>query len=315
MESEYYAKKAHEAIDEIHSKFLAAEKRAEDINGQIVPLKKYETTKFDVGSSLRRWFEASYCSSYSSGEPRGPEAWRKELDKIHESNKEIQKENSKIAKDNKDLLDRLLALIKSLGVPERELRKVPRTRTGKRDWFPCEWLTIARFFPTSDGFYSVEQKYKNDMKTVDQWEKKKQDKEREERQKKEKETKKKQSDLKLARLLVANDLPDDYGPEDVLDHVLKKSKYLHLAHYLERNRNDWTDNYSYAEAGLNFFTIENETDQEIFDCINGLIEDWDGDGRCFRDCKWNYGEIYGLVPKALFKEYEEVLKLEGLDIF
>lgn len=85
---------------------------------------------------------------------------------------------------------------------------------------------------------------------------------------------------------------------EVLEDVLSQDKYLHLAYYLECNRNDWNDGYSFAEQGLNGFSIKNDVDQAIYDEINSHIEDWDGDGRVFRDCEWNYSRLYGMVENA-----------------
>ena len=53
--------------------------------------------------------------------------------------------------------------------------------------------------------------------------------------------------------------------EDILDVILEKDKYLRLAHYLLKNREDWNDGYSYAESGLNGFDVETETDKLIED--------------------------------------------------
>lgn len=82
------------------------------------------------------------------------------------------------------------------------------------------------------------------------------------------------------------------------------NKYLHLAHWLNRNREDWSDGYSYAEVGINNFKVENEQDREILDSLLALIdENWDGDGRVFRDTKWNYDALYSLVPEDLRSDF------------
>ena len=94
---------------------------------------------------------------------------------------------------------------------------------------------------------------------------------------------------------------------DLREMLLAKNKYLRLAYFLEKNRGDWNDGPSYAEAGLNGFTIETPDDQLIFDDINGYISDWGGDGRCFRDCTWNYSRIYAeFVPAELLKDFNEL---------
>jgi membrane-associated HD superfamily phosphohydrolase len=105
-----------------------------------------------------------------------------------------------------------------------------------------------------------------------------------------------------------------YTPDDAMssawlirENILKQDKYLALAYYLEKNRNDWSDGYSYAEAGLNMFSVETEEDQLIVHEIESLIEDWDDDGRCFRDCAYNYGVLYGMVKnEQLLKDIEHL---------
>lgn len=106
-----------------------------------------------------------------------------------------------------------------------------------------------------------------------------------------------------------------YTPEDaessewtIREKILSQDKYLRLAYYLEQNRHDWNDGCDYAETGLNGFTIETTQDQEIYDSIQALIDDWDGDGRCFRDCTWNYGALYGLVENQQLLDDLEQLK-------
>jgi hypothetical protein len=99
----------------------------------------------------------------------------------------------------------------------------------------------------------------------------------------------------------------------IRENILKKDKYLALAYYLEKNRNDWNDGCRYAEIGLCMFTVETEEDQKIFDNIQEFIDDWDmdGDGRCFRDCEYNYNVLYGMVKdESLLKDIEHLKDLD-----
>lgn len=59
--------------------------------------------------------------------------------------------------------------------------------------------------------------------------------------------------------------------EEKLDTILEKSKYLYLAHYLEKNRGDWSSGYNYARVGINGFGVESELDGMIWEEIEGLI--------------------------------------------
>ena len=113
-------------------------------------------------------------------------------------------------------------------------------------------------------------------------------------------------------LLRAKYTPDDAMSEiaDILDTILGKCKYLRLAHFLEKNRGDWSDGYTYAEWGIDGFTIDTPEDQEIYNEISGIIEDGnnsgDIDGRMFRDCEYNYGVLFGKVDSNLYGDYQKV---------
>jgi len=109
---------------------------------------------------------------------------------------------------------------------------------------------------------------------------------------------------KLA-LLRAKYTPDDAmaSANDILLTILGKDKYLHLAHFLEANRGDWSDGYWYAEKGLDGFTIETPEDQEIYDCIYAITQYEDVDGRYFRDCEYSYDVLFGKADDVLYKDY------------
>lgn len=112
----------------------------------------------------------------------------------------------------------------------------------------------------------------------------------------------------LATLLVKYELEYDKDWEDLLDVVLNKDKYLCLAHGMLMNRGDWSDGYGYAESGLDGFTIESKQDKEIAKDVQENIDDWENDGRCFRDTTWNYDRIFELVDKELMKDYNIIQK-------
>lgn len=112
----------------------------------------------------------------------------------------------------------------------------------------------------------------------------------------------------LAKLAVKYDVDDIEDIQSIKEAMLNKNKYLMLAHYLECNRNDWSDGYSYAECGINGFTIETEDDSKIKYCILTILENDDyPDGRRFRDCVWNYNVLYSMVTDPdLMKDYNKL---------
>lgn len=133
-----------------------------------------------------------------------------------------------------------------------------------------------------------------------------------EKEQQEKKKKEEEEAVHKVALLRAKYTPDDTSSsyEDILEGILDKDKYLHLAHYLQENRNDWNDGYDYAETGLSNFSVDSPEDESIYNCISGLIENWDGDGRVFRDCEYDYGTLYGMVEsKGLMVDYHKVVSL------
>lgn len=69
-----------------------------------------------------------------------------------------------------------------------------------------------------------------------------------------------------------------------------------------RTRCDWNDGFYKVEDALENFNIENDQDNEIYNCVQELLVSEDQDGRIFRDCEWNYDTLYSLI------ENEELLQ-------
>jgi len=188
--------------------------------------------------------------------------------------------------------------------------KSSRSRSKTEVTHHCSWFSeVNRFIKINDGFSDIEVKHKQFLEKVDKWKleqtKKLELKQREIEQKEQAIVKSRT----LARLQVKYGLEPTAEFRDVLDVILDKNKYLCLSYWLERNRGDWNDGYSFAKTGLHSFTIETETDQLIYDNIQSYMDDWDGDGRVFRDCEWNYGVLYGMVgDEELLKDFETVQK-------
>lgn len=94
--------------------------------------------------------------------------------------------------------------------------------------------------------------------------------------------------------------------EEKLSEILKQDKYLYLAYFMKKNRGDWSDGTHYASIGLNNFKIETEKDSDIYDCVSKLINEWDGDGRCFRDCEYSYDILYEMVDVDIMSKYTKL---------
>lgn len=236
------------------------------------------------------------------------------LDKYQESLKSTQAINAEIVKHNIEVKEKIKSIMKSIGIPDsyREVDTKSRSRNTKYIEKRAGYLDdISRNIPIGDSLYrtlsdkialnkvEIKKWYDSSIKIIA------------DKEKQETEALKKQEKEKLIAVIkVKYNIPFEYSDYDVLNYLIDKNKYLKLAHFLEKNRNDWNDGYHYAEYGLNSFIVESDQDQKIYEDINNCIANWDGDGRCFRDCTWNYNTIFGLVDTEFLEDYYKVRSYE-----
>lgn len=236
--------------------------------------------------------------------------WLDECKSIHEKNKPIVENNIKV-------VAKARAYMESIGLPTQVTRmdygKTGRAQ-GKRVSERAGWVVSLDNVPIYQQDISyyiiIYNKIINKANECEQ-------KDKEEKEKKQRaneiieENRRKQVDYLTS--LIKMEIPEHTEPADALDLILEKNKYLRLAYFLEKNRNDWNDGCDYAETGLSGFAVESDEDREIYKCVAGLYgEGWDGDGRVFRDCKYNYGELYKKVQEEdpeLMECFRKISKL------
>lgn len=223
------------------------------------------------------------------------------VDKYIKAYEAVYEENKPIIEHNKAIVAKVQLLMQDIGIPNtysESYFKTSRSRKKTTETKKAGYLhDLDRNIGTSqpsvpskdylmDGIKSTYAKLLSDIT-----EKERQD----EKERKEKE------DLHKVALLRAKYTPEDANSSayTLREAILSKDKYLHLAYWLERNRNDWNDGYDYAETGLSGFEVdpENEDDVAIYSDIRECVDSVDGgyDGRIFRDTVWNYGVLYGMV--------------------
>ncbi len=223
-------------------------------------------------------------------------------------------ESDIVSKHNKVIHDKIRQIMDKIGVTEHyKVYDYETTRSKTKKWIGKRAgfiEDVQRVAPTYNEYSNHEDKVRQLKVLLETEYAKAKDVivkvEREEASKK-----KAVEDVHKLALLRAKYTPDNAmsGKWDILHAILAKDKYLNLAHYLEANRNDWNDGYDSAERGLQGFTIDNNEDQEIYDCIYKIMQYEDTDGRYFRDCEYNYGVLFGKVDAALYKDYEIVKEM------
>lgn len=242
------------------------------------------------------------------------EQWDNAVAHWKSDNHETHLENKEIVEHNTLQFERVKLIMEILGVKTsftRSYFKTSRSRKLTTERTAAKWPEEVRdVIPMSCGWDEQLRKFDEKRKQIEEFGNR-QIKENEERIRKEAaekaQTEKEQRKIKTLAMLATKYNEDlDADADDILTRIINECKYLHLAHWLEMNRGDWTNGYDYAETGLSGFNVESEQDQEIYDDINECIEsgdDGDIDGRIFRDTKWNYSVLFGMVDEKLMDDY------------
>lgn len=208
--------------------------------------------------------------------------------------------------NNIKIRDTVIHYLSNLGL-QKGYYKRKSSRSSKRVLCTSEWvISVQTLIPTTDEWSQVECDYKIYCNQIKDWQSKI------EREKLAKQEQEKKDSVVLGNTQILVQVAIKYKIEipctakRLLDELLNKNKYLCLAHYLQLNRNDWIEGCSYAKLGLKNFEVCTKEDQEIIDEINDLIEEWEDDGRVFRDCKYNFNWLFEKVKKddtELFVDY------------
>jgi len=248
---------------------------------------------------------------------KGLEYFLQTYDQWKKDNAQFVEENKEIAEHNQLQRSRVYQIMKTLGIREnystweyKTNRSRNKTEKKHRAGFISDLDRITPRDNYEDLCKQIEEKYRQiekfgetKLKEVEAARAEKEKKEREETKRKE------------YALLQAKYTPDNANSEifQIIDVILSKNKYLRLAYWLEKNRGDWTDGYDYAETGIGGFVVETDQDKEIESELTEIIyeECPDIDGRVFRDCKWNYSVLYGMVEdEQLLKDLEKAQEFE-----
>lgn len=170
---------------------------------------------------------------------------------------------------------------------------------------------LDRIIQTNDKYGEVERSASSYKHKLQEYaEKLKKDIFKEQREKDAEEKSKKKLKV-VANLCVKYSAGAEAEDYDIRDIILTKDKYLNLAYWLERNRGDWNEGYSFAQQGLDEFTPKSSEDYDIVKDISSYIEDWGGDGRVFRDCEYNYSVLYGMADEVLVKDLQVLQEYMG----
>lgn len=278
------AETAKEAIDKMF-------KEVEAVRRELALLKA------DIGCGFQALEPYPWKGAKQPKQYKSPEAAKTALTELFEQSRTVAERNAAVATHNKKLLDAAVAYITALGVPATYKKSVS-SRSYKTKSVDAEWMeALYASARTSSGWCAVERQYDDSMKQIAAW--------REEGERVRRHAEIQQAAVKRQEdyIKTAAAMAGRYGlevtaaPDDVFDKIIESDKYLYLAYFLMRNRGDWNDGSMYAEVGLERFTVEDDRDRQVAAEIGRLITEWDGDGRCFRDCHWNYDRLFEIAAE------------------
>lgn len=244
---------------------------------------------------------------------RALEAFDSEVDGKVQAINQTHAANAEAIASNEAVVSKVSLIMRELGIPgtyqERDYSS--RAQRPKYNTNPAGYIgDLRRNVVTSDGFDSAMRSAANAKQQAKEYHAKKiaglAQREREEAAAK----KKIKDDALIVHMRVKYKCDVEDTVYDVLRAIIGKNKYLWLAHWMHENRLNWIDGHDSASVGLNGFTVETEEDQKIYDAVNSRIENWDGDGRCFRDMDYSYDVIYGMVEdEELMADYQRIAEV------
>lgn len=295
-----------QVLEELKKKILELQKKADENTGKIMPVESVSDLIRNP-SSIMSFHEGSgwyFKPDYKTAIKLANEYAEEQL-KI---GKEKHEKNLIAIENNKQVIEKIKLFMSNVGIPSS--RRVRDYQTRKRGINykdeTAGYISDCNHIITYDGFDSLERSYKRLKEAIVKFEKEEEQKIREKIQAEEKIKKDESDKMVKAALIVKYGLDYNSSWETIRDTILNKDKYLYLAYYLNENRNDWNDGCDSARHGLSNFPVVTEDDQKIYDEIQGLCDDWDGDGRCFRDCLYNYDYLYEIADKDLYNDLQKI---------
>lgn len=209
--------------------------------------------------------------------------------------------------NNRAVKEAIGGFMQSVGFPRETSHTVLQRGRWKTVTELAGWAKDLASIPTSDTFPNAEAEYKSDLRAIAERVRELNEKQA---QAQAEATERKvqfrgRHDVVAVCERYGLDIEKVYGAEDIVDALRRLNKYLDLAAAMESVRHDWNDGCGWVRYALESFEVETETDRAIVENLWPYVNDWDNDGRVFRDCAWNYDRIYGLAPAELVRDFRE----------
>lgn len=194
--------------------------------------------------------------------------------------------------------DRIIALMKEIGIPDSYSEVDPRSRARfpKRIRHDAGYMgDMARNLKVNDGFARATETYNSLKAKYDAYAVNAE--QEDSRAKAEQERlaaaalEKRRQDLKLVEIILRYSLPEASEWDDVLSALREKDQRMDLAVAMYQTRGDWSEGYYRVSDALQRFVVSTPQDAEIQTDILSCFND-DIDGRVFRDTFWSYDRLF-----------------------
>jgi hypothetical protein len=289
MNHDYYVKQCHEYIDRLEKCVKEAAEKAQKASFDFARAKIMQLEPYKMPNT-------SFTVDY-------PIPAQSKADSLYEQDKAVRERNKIASENNRNIKEALIILMTNLGFSETTRQRKTRS-SYKLETVKAQWRDYLDLAPIDLDGGRIDDIYKRWCEQIEK--KKKETTEKHEADKRKREADEKEKDkLKLLVTIGIKYDQDFRDIDDAIQYILSKDKYLHLAYYLEKNRGDWSDGCDYARIGLGGFKIDTPEDHLIFKEITDLCEDFE-DGRCFRDCEWNYGRLFEMSKKELLDDLSKL---------
>ena len=222
--------------------------------------------------------------------------------------------NIPVIENNVAVREQVRRIMTNLGIPESRTTygyATQRARKMTSRTVTAGYVSdLTEVCKTDDGYQQCCRVLESFEKRIDEYE----NEQRREASRVEAEARKKNGER--GKLILLGRMSSKYNCDEdihsIVEALCNKDKYFALAYWLLQNRTDWHDGPASAERGLGyFFPLESEEDQLIHKEITSFCEDWDGDGRVFRDCTYNYTFLFTKASPEVMADYK-LLEENGL---
>lgn len=313
------------ALDYLNRYISETEQKVKDANSKIEAITNVKPFQpllpYHYNTTCKDKFLKSEYNSLKGGYVTTVLGKIEEVNEYWEKDKEIQKQNEVIGENNQKNLKLATDFLLKLGLVKTKWER-KNTRSYKSVEVTQEWVNELGALAVTPAYSKTEidRFYTNVIDKINE------DKAAKIKLEADKKAQEAAVITQQEKIALTVKMVDKYKlqfnqpiPEvnDVIDELAKLNKYLYLAYYLEKNRRNWNDGYSYAQSGLEFFLSNSdskmqETDSAIYNDISQYFEDFN-DGRVFRDCTWNYSKLYEIVANQNKELYDDWSKLRQFE--